>query len=113
MARKYTGECNNSTGQCSFGRPELDELVGTRWYATVLAIVASVSGLLGGLDFPGTDHPDLTEFLYFSFTIGTSFAVSDVDVRTAPMRRRVMVHSVIGFLFNAALPAVAVDRLKS
>lgn len=56
--------------------------------------------------------PELAEFLYFSFTIGTSFAVSDVTVVSRSMRKRVTAHSVLSFFFNAAVVAIAIDWLK-
>jgi uncharacterized membrane protein len=34
----------------------------------------------GGLTFPGEQSPKQRDFAYFAFTVGTSFAVSDVDV---------------------------------
>ncbi len=67
----------------------------------------------GGLDYPNCPVPQLTEFLYFATTIGTSFAVSDVTVTTRSMRRRVLVHSIVSFSFNAALIAIAIDWIKS
>ncbi|CAM5529422.1 hypothetical protein TPAU25S_03724 [Tsukamurella paurometabola] len=66
----------------------------------------------GGLDFPHCESPQATEFLYFSFTVGTSFAVSDVTVTSTPMRRRLIVHSVLSFFFNAAVVAIALDWIK-
>ncbi|MEV0334405.1 DUF1345 domain-containing protein [Nocardia sp. NPDC050717] len=66
----------------------------------------------GGLEFPHCAWPQLTEFVYFSFTVGTSFAVSDVDVVNRAMRRRVVAHSVLSFFFNAAVVAIAIDWLK-
>lgn len=67
----------------------------------------------GGLEFPECPAPQLTEFVYFSFVIGTSFAVSDVTVVNREMRRRVTAHSVLSFFFNAALVAIAIDWVKS
>ncbi|AHH16296.1 putative membrane protein [Nocardia nova SH22a] len=66
-----------------------------------------------GLDFPNCPDPQLTEFLYFATTIGTSFAVSDVTVTTRSMRQRVVIHSIVSFFFNAALIAIAIDWIKS
>jgi uncharacterized membrane protein len=42
----------------------------------------------GGLDFPGEQSPKQRDFAYFSFTVGTSFAVSDVNVTDDAMRAR-------------------------
>lgn len=66
----------------------------------------------GGLIFPGTTEPTQVEFLYFAFTIGTAFATSDVDVTTSPARWAVMIHSVVSFLFNALVVAVAYQVLQ-
>lgn len=66
----------------------------------------------GGLEFPRCESPQATEFLYFSFTVGTSFAVSDVTVTSTPMRRRLIAHSVLSFFFNAAVVAIVLDWIK-
>lgn len=65
----------------------------------------------GGLEFPHCGAPMATDFLYFSFSIGTSFAVSDVSVTSQPMRWHVMVHSVLSFFYNAVVLAVALGIL--
>jgi uncharacterized membrane protein len=58
--------------------------------------------------FPGTQRPGLVDFLYFSFTVGVSFATSDVEVRSRALRWHVMVHSVVSFFYNAIVLAIAV-----
>lgn len=60
------------------------------------------------LAFPGSDQPNLLDFAYFSFTIGVSFAVSDVETHHRGIRAQVLVHSIIGFFYNAAVIGVAV-----
>jgi uncharacterized membrane protein len=62
----------------------------------------------GGLEFPRDAKPTAADFLYFSFSIGTSFAVSDVNVTTQGMRWHVMVHSVLSFFYNAVVLAAAI-----
>jgi uncharacterized membrane protein len=64
------------------------------------------------LAFPRDDHPTVVDFFYFSFTMGTSFAVSDVVVVTPAMRWHVMMHSVLSFFYNAAVLALAVGILR-
>jgi len=61
------------------------------------------------LEFPGTKEPDLWDFFYFSFVIGMTFQVSDVQVRLVKMRRAVIGHSIISFFFNTVLIAMAVN----
>ena len=62
-----------------------------------------------GLDFPGNDQPDYLEFLYFSFTVGMTAQVSDVTTRSAAMRRLVLMHGALSFLFNTAVLALGVN----
>ncbi len=65
----------------------------------------------GGLAFPGGAEPRATDFLYFSFSVGTAFAVSDVNVTTPDMRWHVMVHSVLSFFYNAVVLVAAIGFL--
>jgi uncharacterized membrane protein len=62
-----------------------------------------------GIEFPGNDRPDFWEFLYFGFTVGMTFQVSDCTTSTAPMRRLVLLHGLVSFLFNAVILAAAVN----
>jgi uncharacterized membrane protein len=64
---------------------------------------------VGGLDFPDGDSPDGVAFLYFSYAIGTSTAVSDICVSSNKMRKLVMLHSVFSFLFNTLIVAATVN----
>nr|WP_280855688.1 DUF1345 domain-containing protein [Pararoseomonas indoligenes] len=62
-----------------------------------------------GLDFPGNEEPDFPEFLYFAMTVGMTAQVSDVTTQSAAMRRLVLGHSILSFLFNAVVVAAAVN----
>jgi uncharacterized membrane protein len=68
---------------------------------------------LGGMTFPDDNAPDYWDFTYFAFTIGMCAQVSDVTVSSKSIRRTVLVHSVISFLFNAALLALTVNIAAS
>jgi uncharacterized membrane protein len=63
------------------------------------------------ITFPGNDRPVFLNYLYFSFTIGTSFA-SDATLRTLPARRLVLIHGVVSFFYNALVVAVAFQVLQ-
>jgi uncharacterized membrane protein len=62
--------------------------------------------------FAGTPDPSFADFLYLSFTIGTSFATSDTPVLTSRARLVVMIHSVAGFVYNALVVATAFEVLQ-
>ena len=67
----------------------------------------------GGMAFPEDQEPDYWDFTYVAFTIGMCAQVSDVTVSSKTIRRTVLVHSVISFLFNAALLALTVNIAAS
>jgi len=62
-----------------------------------------------GLDFPGDDEPDFKDFLYFSFGIGMTCQVADVQTTSRSMRYLVLFHSVLSFFFNTAILAMSVN----
>jgi len=66
-------------------------------------------GLIGGMHYPDDDEPDYLDFAYFSFTIGMCAQVSDVTISSKSIRRTALAHSIISFLFNAALLALTVN----
>jgi uncharacterized membrane protein len=61
------------------------------------------------LDFPGCALPSAWDFLYFSFVVGMTCQVSDVQVKTTAMRRAVLGHGVVSFFFNTVFIAMAVN----
>jgi len=65
------------------------------------------------LDFPGKGEPCAWDFLYFSFVIGMTAQVSDVQVKTTVMRKAVLWHGVVSFFFNTVFIAMAVTAAVS
>ncbi len=63
----------------------------------------------GGLAFPGTDHPDYFDFLYFSYVIGVACQTADVNITSPAMRRVALVHCVLAFFFNSAVLALTIN----
>ncbi|EIK94855.1 hypothetical protein PMM47T1_20203 [Pseudomonas sp. M47T1] len=57
----------------------------------------------------GETAPDYWDFLYFSFTISVAVQTSDVGVATRALRRVVLGHSLIGFLFNTAILGFSIN----
>ncbi|TMJ05441.1 MAG: DUF1345 domain-containing protein [Alphaproteobacteria bacterium] len=68
---------------------------------------------IGGMTFPDDAEPDYWDFTYCAFTIGMCAQVSDVTVSSKSIRRTVLVHSVVSFLFNVALLALTVNIAAS
>jgi uncharacterized membrane protein len=63
----------------------------------------------GGLEFPGAEAPSYVDFAYFAFTLGMCFQVSDVSVTRATIRRTVLFHALLAFLYNTVILAVALN----
>ena len=62
-----------------------------------------------GLAFPDTEEPGIWDFLYYSFVIGMTAQVSDVQVTSTAMRRLTLAHGAVSFFFNTCLLAMAVN----
>jgi uncharacterized membrane protein len=63
----------------------------------------------GGLNFPEDIEPDYWDFLYFSFVIGMTSQVSDVEVTSQGMRRLSLIHGVLSFFFNTSILAMSIN----
>lgn len=62
-----------------------------------------------GLKFPGKSEPDYFDFLYYSFVVGMTSQVSDVQVTSREMRRITLVHGVLAFTFNMLVLALSIN----
>lgn len=66
-----------------------------------------------GLVFPEDNKPDYFDFAYFSFVVGMTFQVSDVVITAKGVRRLVLMHSLIAFVFNTVIIAMTVSQVVS
>lgn len=66
---------------------------------------------VGGINFPAKEQPDYIDFAYFSFVIGMTFQVSDVVVNSRVIRRFVLMHSLISFVFNTIIVALTINTI--
>jgi len=62
-----------------------------------------------GLKFPSDEEPDYLDFAYFSFIVGMTFQVSDVEVTDKKMRRLVLMHGLISFVLNTFVVALTIN----
>jgi len=65
-----------------------------------------------GLIFPGTANPNDLDFAYFSFVVGMTFQVSDVQITDSRVRRVVLAHGIISFAYNTAIVALVINILS-
>jgi len=63
-----------------------------------------------GLVFPdGEIEPDYFDFAYFSFVIGMTSQVSDVQINSREIRRWALLHGMVSFAFNTAVLALSIN----
>ena len=67
----------------------------------------------GGLVFPGKRKPDYFDFAYYSFVVGMTCQVSDVQITSYRMRRLTLLHSVLAFGFNTIILALLINTVSS
>jgi uncharacterized membrane protein len=67
----------------------------------------------GGLEFPGDRLPDYMDFAYFSFVIGMTFQVSDVQITSREFRKLVLLHGMLSFGFNTVILALTINTVST
>jgi uncharacterized membrane protein len=61
------------------------------------------------LHFPNTPMPVFWDFAYFSFTVAAACQTADVSTQQARIRKVVIAHTLISFLFNASILGFAIN----
>lgn len=69
------------------------------------------TGKDGGVDFNQSDPPRYSDFAYLAFTVGMTFQVADTDLNSNEMRKTVLRHAMLSYLFGAVIIAVTVSLL--
>jgi uncharacterized membrane protein len=67
----------------------------------------------GGIDFNDSAPPAYRDFTYFAFTIGMSYAVSDTNVGSSGIRRAVLRHALLSYLFGTGILATTINLVAS
>ena len=61
------------------------------------------------LVFPGGEAPNYMDFVYFSFTIGMTFQVSDVQITDRTFRSLALMHGIISFFYSTVIVALTIN----
>ncbi|TDX01966.1 DUF1345 domain-containing protein [Dinghuibacter silviterrae] len=67
----------------------------------------------GGLQIPGDTPPNYLDFAYFSFVIGMTFQVSDIAITSQHIRKWVLLHGLLSFVFNTVIVALTINEVVS
>jgi uncharacterized membrane protein len=65
----------------------------------------------GGLEFPGDNKPEYLDFAYYSFVLGMTFQVSDVQITSKRFRRLALLHGLLSFVFNTVMIALTINLI--
>jgi len=68
---------------------------------------------VGGVDFNAQERPDYRDFAYFALTIGMTFQVSDTTITDSSVRRQVLRHALLSYVFGAVIVALAINAVAS
>lgn len=63
----------------------------------------------GCIDFGPTEHPRLSDFAYLAFTLGMTYQVSDTGLRTPEVRRLVLRHTLLSYVFGTVVVASTIN----
>lgn len=63
----------------------------------------------GGITFNDDNPPTYAEFAYLAFTVGMTYQVSDTAVTSRPIRRTVLRHALLSYLFGVVVLAVTIN----
>ncbi|MEY9850971.1 putative membrane protein [Leifsonia sp. EB41] len=63
----------------------------------------------GGVDFNQDEPPQYSDFAYLSFTLGMTFQVSDTNITTSYIRRTILRHTLLSYVFGTVIVAATVN----
>lgn len=63
----------------------------------------------GGIDFNEKEDPTYLDFAYLAFTIGMTFQVSDTEISDKRIRRTVLRHAALSYLFGTVIVATTIN----
>ena len=70
-------------------------------------------GAVGGVEFPGERPPDYRDFAYLAFTVGMTYQVSDTEITDPVVRRTLLRHALLSYLFGTAIIASTISVLAA
>jgi uncharacterized membrane protein len=75
-----------------------------------LHFASTTEGIAFG-ESAGQWRPDYRDFAYIAFTIGMTYQVSDTTVRDRRIRRTVLFHAILSYLFGVVIVAGSVNLI--
>jgi uncharacterized membrane protein len=67
----------------------------------------------GGIDFKCDRPPGYSDFAYMAFTVGMAFAVSDTEPTDSVIRKTVLGHALLSYVFGTGILATAINLITN
>ena len=67
----------------------------------------------GEVDFNEKDLPQYTDFAYLALTLGMTYQVSDTDIKTKELRKTIIHHTLLSYLYGTVIIATTINTLAS
>ena len=68
---------------------------------------------VGGISFNGDTRPSYLDFAYVAVTVGMTSQVSDTNLATPALRRTVLGHALLSYLFATVVVALSINIVAS
>lgn len=65
----------------------------------------------GGINFHSDQRPAFIDFAYLAFTIGMTFQVSDNDIHNRAIRKIILGHALLSYVFGTFIVAVTINLI--
>lgn len=66
-----------------------------------------------GFIFSGSEEPVFSDFLYVAYAVGLTYAMSDTNLEASHVRRIVLFHSLVSFLFFSTVLSALLNLLNA
>ncbi|MGA8016035.1 MAG: DUF1345 domain-containing protein [Candidatus Dormiibacterota bacterium] len=67
----------------------------------------------GGINWHSHEPPDYGDFAYLALTLGMTFQVSDTDINSRAIRKLVIRHALLSYLFGVVVLATLINVIAS
>lgn len=68
---------------------------------------------VGGIDFNEDEKPTFADFAYLAFTVAVTYGVTDTVVKSRPIRKSVLQHGMVSYLFGTVILAITVQVITT
>lgn len=110
-ARQLTGGAKAGVALLAVVSVALSWLLVHTLYTLRYARMYYREGAEGGVNFNQQEPPRYSDFAYLAFTLGMTFQVSDTNITRSSIRRAVLRHTLLSYVFGTVIVAATVNLI--